>query len=80
MTSFNDRSPGITTFVDRSLSSNQREQQLTPDVSANRISSSGVQGRREQFAIDIEMNEVDFQPSNPPFTDFKGLFLALLFG
>ena len=72
--------PGITNFVDRSIISgttfsdtgleSRQNKELNPDISENRL-KQGSQGRR-QDRIHIEMNEVDYHQSDPPFTDFQG--------
>ena len=73
--------PGITNFVDRSITSgtafsdsgleNRQNKELNPDINENRL-KQGSQSRR-QDGIHIEMNEVDYHQRNPPFTDFQGM-------
>lgn len=71
--------PGITNFVDRSITSgtafsdsgleNRQNKELNPDTNENRL-KQGSQSRK-QDGIHIEMNEVDYHQRDPPFTDFQ---------
>ncbi|PFX22587.1 uncharacterized protein LOC111334055 [Stylophora pistillata] len=70
--------PGITTFVDRSLNStsvtdnsleNSQNQGLSPNINENRLQKERL-GRQNE-GIHLEMNEVDNNGRNPPFTDFQ---------
>lgn len=70
--------PGVTNFVDRSLSAtafndggleSRQNKEIHPDINENRL-QQGSQGRDD--GIHIEMNEVDYHQRNPPFTNFQG--------
>lgn len=72
--------PGITNFVDQSISAttfndtgleSRQNRELNPDINENRL-QQGSQGRRDE-GIHIEMNEVDYHQRDPPFTDFQGM-------
>ncbi|XP_078358189.1 uncharacterized protein LOC144642940 isoform X1 [Oculina patagonica] len=70
--------PGITNFVDRSITATtfndtgldgRQNKELNPDINENRL-QKGSHGRRDD-GIHIEMNDVDYHQRDPPFTDFQ---------
>lgn len=71
--------PGVTSFTDRNLEQRPFRETSPEHNNANktqRMSRGSRVSKGEEIAV--ELNEMQYQPSDPPYTDFQGQELFLM--